>query len=295
MIRKIVALMNMFADRDLRRCLGLLLLILAKFFKFRFNADVQDDPILVDVVYVVADKDLEVLPISIGSLHHLRGIAIDNIVLISRSGSGVEEFALRSNLKFVNENDVVGFGADKYVYPFESGERSGWLYQQMLKLGWSFKSKTQSYIVVDSDTVFVNDVSFMVAGKYHFFASMEWNPPYSLAYEKLVGEQDKSLWSYTSHMMIFDVYAVKEFLSLISLKQNDSWHGAISNMRTLDAHSCFSEYHTYASWFIQHYAEKAYVSPLYNKSLSKAEYFLKKDSGPIENLMTISMHSYICN
>jgi hypothetical protein len=273
--------------------LGLLFLILAKLFKFRFNAHVESQKVSMEIVYVVADKDLQVLPISIASLHHITGIDITRIVLIARPGGSVEDFARDCNLVFVNENDILGFGTDKYVYPYSSGARSGWLYQQMLKFGWSFKTQAQSYIVVDSDTVFVNDVSFFSAGKYHFFASTEWNPPYSLAYEKLLGEKDESLWSYTAHMMIFDVYAVKVLLSSIGIRQGGSWHNAIANMRSVDPHSCFSEYHTYASWFIKHNPKKSYIIPLYNKSLSPTEYLSQVNANSMRNLSTFSMHSYL--
>lgn len=285
-----------FSERGFLRGTAWLGLRLAKLLRIGFSQKRTGDKDLlpVEVVYVVAEKDLATLGQSIESLSKLTAVQISDIVVIGKSETEVERYANASGLTFVDEGTLLGFGIERYPYPPETGARSGWLFQQMLKLAWSDHAKTAAYIVVDADTIFVNEAAFVEGEKYCFFLAEEWHEPYSRAFELLFGQKDRSLWSYVAHMMIFDVIAVKAMRQRLEAIHSQPWHSAIAQTRSIDDHSCFSEYHSYAVWYQNQFPEKFKQRPLYNKGVGRDVLKNTKDIDLFsKDCLTISLHTHI--
>lgn len=293
-----LALMTRVArERGPARTLAWLGLRLAKALRLGLDAsDARDTAALpVEVVYVATDKDLATLPHSLASLDLCRGVDIRSIVIVGPPGSQIERFAAERGLRFCNEVDVLGFGPDKYEYPIGSGgSRSGWLFQQMIKLGWSFVSDATAYIVIDADTIITRPLNFVDSGIYIMYLSEEWQESYASAVHQVVGFRDRSLLSYVSHMMIFDAENVRQMLSEIESNQSASWTDVIAATRSLDAMSCFSEYQLYGSWMKQRHPDKVRSAPLYNRSISRTAL---RDAARLAEMSrschTVSAHSYI--
>lgn len=285
-----------FSERGFLRGTAWLILRFAKKLRFGFRQKHPNNknPLPVEVVYVAAEKDLATLGPSIESLSKLTAVQVSDIVIIGKSGTGIESYANTNGLRFVDEKTLLGFGLERYPYPSETGSRSGWLYQQMLKLAWSDQAQETAYIVVDADTIFVNEVAFIEDGKYCFFFAEEWHEPYSRAFKFLFRKTDWSLWSYVAHMMIFDVAAVKAMRQSLETIHGQSWHAAIAQTRTIDNHSCFSEYHSYAVWFKSQFPEKFRQRLLYNKGVASDISTRTSDLGSFsKDCLTISLHSHI--
>lgn len=293
-----LALMTRVArERGPARTLAWLGLRLAKALRLGFDAsDARDTAALpVEVVYVATDKDLATLPHSLASLDLCRGVDIRSTVIVGPPGSQIEKFAAERGLRFCNEIDVLGFGPDKYEYPVGSGgSRSGWLFQQMIKLGWSGASNYTAYIIIDADTIVTSPLDLFEGGRYIMYRSEEWQESYASAVQKVAGYKDRSLLSFVSHMMIFDTEGVRQMLSEIESNQSASWTDVIASTRSLDAMSCFSEYQLYGSWMKRRHPEKVRSKPLYNRSISRA---VLRDDAKIAELSrschTVSAHSYI--
>jgi hypothetical protein len=293
-MRKLSIFCAILAERGFLRTCALMLLKLAKLLRYRYHTktSLSENDLLVQMVYVVAEKDLETLPHSIKSLSHIKGVRIEEIVLIGKKGEAVEHYARENGLRFEDEVKVLGFGPERYLYP-DTGVRSGWLYQQMLKLGWAYHCNQEAYIVVDSDTMFLNDIHFMLNGQYVFFLSEEWNPPYSQSYEMLFQKKDKALFSYVAHMMIFDVKAVQEMLAALIKCFHVPWHEAIAKTRVLDSQACFSEYHAYGTWFCSTYPKRRFLCPLFNVAVSRRIFGPEVATRMARPQKTLSLHSYI--
>lgn len=295
MKKQIINARKIFLERGFIRAISWLFLIAGKKLKYRFNINKNnaESNLPVQIIYVVAEKDLLTLTYSLDSLFYIKGVQIDEIILIGKKGGSIEEFAKTRDLNFIDEESVLGFGPNHYFYPMETGARSGWLYQQMIKLGWSKFSNKTAYIVVDADTIFIDDTYFVLNDKYVFFLAEEFYIPYSKSYEMIFNKKDYSLWSYVAHMMIFDVSAVNEMLDDISANSDSTWHEAIAETRKIDSKSCFSEYHTYATWFKENYSDKWYSCPLYNVSIKRENFNFIELSSKKNHYKTISMHSYL--
>lgn len=284
-------------ERGPVRTLAWLGLRLAKSLRIGFVAppDPGQAALPAEVVYVATDKDLATLPRSIASLGLCRGVEVRSIVIIGPPGSQIENFAHERGLRFCSEVEVLGFGPEKYTYPIGSdGNRSGWLFQQMVKLGWAYKSNSPAYIVLDADTIILNPVSFINNGRYILYRSEEWRSSYAAAVQCVIGARDRSLLSFVAHMMIFESESVRQMLGEIEDAKSASWTDVIARTRSLDELSCFSEYQLYGCWMRQRRPDKVRSTPLYNRSVERATL---QDPSRLAEMsrfcQTVSAHSYI--
>lgn len=283
-------------ERGIRQQLGWGFLRIAKSLRLGFapKKSKAQDRLQVEVVYVVADKDVYTLDYSISSLNNLVDLEIIRVVLIGPGGSNVETYAASKKLAFFDELEVIGFGPSHYRYPEPKTDRSGWLYQQLLKLAWARMSGAQAYVIVDADTIFVNPVQFYVNQTYQLYMVEEWNEAYSRAVKRLLGYSDPSWLSFVAHMMIFDVSMVLELLRDLEKRHGRPWHEAIASTRDLHPRSCFSEYQLYSVWAQHKHPHLCATRPLYNRSAARSllhdEVRFREIS---KGLQTISMHSHV--
>lgn len=283
---KLMLQISLIRDRGIIKYAYLLALKILKWAGVGFNF--TEHPIeIVDIVYVAHTKDIGTIRKSIDSLKFIKNVNIKKIVIISNNSLRFKEEIQNDSILFINEFDILGFNSDHYKYPDNDGSvtnRSPWFYQQLLKLGWAYRAESKNYIVIDSDTYFVNPISFFTQkSKYIFFATEEWWQPYFDAYQLLFCTPPIASWSRVAHMMIFNKFRVVEMLSELERINNLSWHGAIAKSRKLNSHACFSEYETYANWMLLNYPDECSTRPSYNIS----SYGTRR-----KKITSISNHSY---
>ena len=174
-------------------------------------------------------------------------------------------------------------------------DRSGWLFQQLLKLSGDQFTEMDDYLVVDSDTVFVNYNCFIEANKYIFLENDEWNQPYFDAFERLFNYKTVSKLSLTSHMMIFNHALLGTMKKEIEQKHGQKWYDAYISSVIVEELSSISDYDTYANWVLYNYPAMTTTAPLYNKSLHRdpENMSLQKLSSIYRNYNSISFHSYL--
>ena len=104
---------------------------------------------MVDIVIPVIPKDLKILPFCIEGIKHNVANKIKDIYIVGPEDKRIEEFVKIQNLSFVKEDDVLGFGVKDVKYITNDGiDRSGWLFQQFLKLSGNIGT-CENYITVD--------------------------------------------------------------------------------------------------------------------------------------------------
>jgi hypothetical protein len=290
-MKKLQIQITIFKERGFWKYIHFLLLRIAKFLKIGFYfAEIPKKN--VDILYVVHKKDLINLKKSIDSLKFIKNITINNIFIISNEILLLNDLINDPRAIFIKDDKVLGFNFDHYQYPVNGNglsNRSGWLFQQLLKLGWSTHSKSENYITIDADTYFINPISFFdQKDRFIFFGTEEWWPPYFEAFKILFNKRPPLIWSRVAHMMIFNRYYVQQMLQELESMHGVAWHAAIAKTRVINSHSCFSEYETYANWMSINYPEKCSVRPSYNQTASS-----KENSMPAKNMISISTHSYL--
>lgn len=291
-MHKLKAQIRLLQERGLWKYSHFLLLKLCKLLVFGFHFPDLYPSREVDIVYVVHHKDVGKLAQSIDSLRLIINITINNIFIITNDLTLLKGFLRDDRVSFISETEVLGFNVNHYQYPLEPTalpNRSGWLYQQLLKLGWAYKSHSDNYIVIDADTHFIKPISFFdKSGRFIFFGTGEWWPPYFAAFFLIFNEKPKARWSRTAHMMIFNKQYVLKMLSELESLHSIPWHEVIANTRPLNSHACFSEYETYANWMLLRYPNECSVRPSYNTNTKNSK--LNRGKGRFNS---ISAHSYL--
>lgn len=247
----------------------------------------------IDIVIPTISKDFEALNLLVQSLKFVKN-EINKIYIVAPRGIYIENFCILNNLNFIDETFVLGFSKDYIKYKVSGIDRSGWLFQQLIKLSGDQFVEMDDYLVVDSDTIFVNSCCFMCGKKYIFYASEEWHEPYFKSFKNLFGYSAPTKLSLTSHMMIFNKNLIREMKLEMEATNQRIWYDEYIASSSNVEKSCISDYETYANWVIYNHGKRALIRPSYNRNVHK------QDFTSLENLCkkyrlqhSISFHSYL--
>jgi hypothetical protein len=136
--------------------------------------------------------------------------------------------------------------------------RTKWIYQQFLKLYTAkvIPELTDSYVVVDSDTIFLADVSFDSEKFFYVKNPYEYHKPYLNPIKILLDVQNTIGFSTISHHMIFNKQKLNEMMSMIEKKFNSkSFFDCVISILNYNEVSCMSEWDLYANYMILNYPE----------------------------------------
>lgn len=158
---------------------------------------------IVDAVVPYHHKDRDLLPWSIAGIRNCLDISRILVVCNRDCKSDVE----RVGATFVDEESVVeGLTIWSFLLP-----RWYWYFQQILKLGMADKVDTDYYLVVDSDIVFLREVSFFNdKGRPLYAPATEYHKPYFDVFEQVLGFPANREYSFTAHHMVYNRHIVKE-------------------------------------------------------------------------------------
>lgn len=271
----------------------LVLLQLRLFFKLDFKAK-NPSKKEIDIVIPTISKDFSLLNNVISSLKKVEQM-INKIFIISQENEEIIAFCKKNNLVFIEEKSLLGYGKDKINYRVGGVDRSGWIFQQLLKLSGEKITEKENYLVLDSDTVLTAPNSFINDNRFVFYQNKEWHQPYFESFKKIFGYHTKNKLSFTSHMMIFNKKLLREMKKEMEIRWNKSWDQVY--LMTIDNQeaSCVSDYDTYANWVLYHYPQLVKEQPFYNTSLSRTKLapleVLEKNYG--KKYKSVSFHSYI--
>lgn len=135
--------------------------------------------------------------------------------------------------------------------------RTKWIYQQFIKL---FSAKaipelTDSYVIVDSDTIFLRDVPFD-PDKFYYCRAEEYHKPYLEPIKKLFGIEQTIGFSTICHHMIFNKEKLNEMMERVMEKyESDSFFDTVLSILDYTEGSCMSEWDLYANYMILNYPE----------------------------------------
>lgn len=250
----------------------------------------------IDVVVPVIEKDLKVLPYVIEGIRKHVKHPIKNIYIVAPNKEVIVNAAKREGAVFIDEVGVCSISKEQINFVVNGNNRSGWIYQQLLKLNLNKIGTERFALVVDADTVFIQDTVFEKNGKLYFDFSDEFTKPYYTAFEMLTGMQHKSQVSFVSHYMLFDKQRLEELKQHIKNVGNgkEAEHIIIDLKEKIIDNSYFSEYETYANYCISKHANDYRLRYWFNKSLNS------KEPGTFEEIISknrsvhksVSLHAY---
>jgi len=271
----------------------LFLLQLKLFFKIGFEPKnpAQKE---IDIVIPTISKDFSLLDNVISSLKNLKQ-TVNKIFIVSQENDEIISFCKKNNLVFIEEKSLLGYGKEKIDYQVNKIDRSGWIFQQLLKLSGDKIVEKEDYLVLDSDTVLTATNSFVDNNRFVFYQNKEWHQPYFESFKKIFGYTTKNKLSFTSHMMIFNKKLLSEMKQEMEKRWGKSWDQVYLMTINNKEASCVSDYDTYANWVLYHHPNLVTEQPFYNKSLSRKKLdslsTLEKNYG--KRYKSVSFHSYI--
>lgn len=235
---------------------------LRSLFTYNFNFEASSEPI--DVIIPIIKKDLKILPYCLKGIKTCVTNKINNIIIVSPQDEDILNFCHLHHLMHKDETSVLGFSPKDIHYYVNGINRSGWIFQQLLKLSGNI-GNTSHYLVIDADHVLLAPHTFLTSNQQViFYQSKEYHQPYYEMMNKLLDETNLSSLSFVDHKMLFSINELKILKERIHAYTGKNWIESI--LSNLDAHeiSCFSEYETYGCTFP---SEKRILLPWRNKNL----------------------------
>lgn len=225
--------------------------MMVKLTKSRKGADSgmpSDSSIKIDVVIPAIPKDLGTLPYVIDSVRKHVAHPIGQIFIVAPDSEKIKAVCRRKNCVFVHEGNVLPIRKKHIHYRSNRWERSGWLYQQLLKLGSSSIVNQRYFLTIDADTILIRPHRFYENGRYVFYCRSWSQPEYFVTYRKLLHKQAPRPRSFVAHYMLFDRVRLSALKDRIESIHGTRWYKAILASINRKKQFGFSEFETYAGY-----------------------------------------------
>lgn len=228
------------------------------------------DDVAIDVVIPIIEKDLDTLPLCIEGVRRCITNRIAQMHLIAPVTPKIAEAAKHLGVKLVDENTILGYGvADINIVTTTGQNRSGWIFQQLLKLAGNV-GESRYFLVIDADHILLRPHTMV--DKHHrlvMYQSREYNAPYYACLRRLLGIDSPDTLSYVAHKMIFDRQSLEQMKREIESRNpqlGSRWDEIIIRALDLTTQSSFSEYETYGHYIT---ADSKILLPWRQKTLRK--------------------------
>jgi hypothetical protein len=240
----------------------------------------------IDIIIPTIDKDIDLLEkVIIAAKKNIKH-PINKIFVISNNSLKLKEIITKYSCNFIEESTILPISKESIFYCFNGLDRSGWLFQQLLKLSADQISTQDYFLVLDSDTIFVKPKIFIYKNKMILDHSDEYHMPYFDTYHNLMKVPAKSDLSFISHYMLFNKKYLQELKKFIEKQNGQSWTEAILMNVNYNELSGFSEYETYGNYMLTFHKKKIIREYFHNLSCNEIP-------TSIPNFYkSLSLHSY---
>jgi len=226
--------------------------------------------IKLDVLIPAAEKDLEVLTYAIDGVRENIKHPLNEIIIIAPDSEKIKALCAAKQCRFVNEDSVLPI-TKKEVGCFMNGiDRSGWLFQQLLKLSGDTVCSRDYYLALDADTILLRPQVFIHRQKIIFNCRKPYLKPYFRMYERLLGQKPTSPVSFVNHHMLFEKDKARKLKEAIEKETGLKWYDAVIKQSGGEDVK-FSEYETYGNFTIANYPKQVAVHYAFNADLPRGE------------------------
>lgn len=202
----------------------------------------------IDVLIPAIEKDLATLPHVVDAVRTYVRHPIRRILIVAPRKPRIIEFCRNKGCSFIDENTVLPITKKDIHYRSRTFERSGWLFQQLLKLNGDKLCSSDYFLVIDADTVLIASHRFRQDGRTVFYCRNWSQPEYFRTYRKLMGRKAPSPSSFVTHYMLFECRRLARLKREIEAIHGVPWYTAIIRSMNRSKPFAFSEYETYANY-----------------------------------------------
>jgi hypothetical protein len=221
-----------------------------------------------DVVMTCTVRDKKTVQFVIEGI--INYLPVNNILMyVPEKDINIFEDILRDKLIVCNEDQAIhGMTSGSLAkHPHRVFPRlTGWYYQQLLKLSYSFQAADDDYYLIwDADTVPLKPMEFFDSqGRMLITPAEEYNPWYFKTYRNLLGEDAHREYSFISQHLLVQKSVLREMLTRIEQRfpEQPGWPWAIMAGLPDKFGTLFSEYETYGHYLRNHYPERMAIRSL---------------------------------
>jgi hypothetical protein len=246
-----------------------------------------------DVIITVAKKDINklencLLGIKKNILHE-----ISNIFIIGEKNAELDRIEKKFGCIHAEDDSLLNKNSLGIKYFLNNIDRSGWLFQQLLKYKAVTTLGNEKFkLVIDSDTVFCRKQKFEKNNKIVFNATNSYHLPYFTAAKNLLDLKSVTNISFVSHHIVFNKEYLSEMLNYLEKKYDKVWYKAIIENISYDCLSNYSEFESYAQFIMSKYKHRIKIEYWFNRTVFRED---KKNIPNIFNCFlykTLSFHSW---
>jgi hypothetical protein len=249
----------------------------------------------IDVVICAIDKDYEILVSVVDSIRKYIKHPIGQIFLICPPSPKINEIANDKKCVLLDENRVLPITKKDIKYTVDGQNRSGWLFQQLLKWSADKYVTNEHFLITEADTAYCRPQIFIHNNKVLLPISNQLcHIPYFAAIKRLIGKQIDPIINVTSHHSLFEKSKLADLKHAIEKKCKTVWWQAIINQIDHTQGSSVSDYETYGQFAYSKYKNEFELEYWYNLSLGRSQMvnldsILNRYKNRYKN---ISFHSY---
>lgn len=229
----------------------------------------------IDVVIPCHEKDLLTLNLSIEGIR-ANGKNIRRIIVVSEKPlTDKAEWFDEANYPFTKKDILpIIFNHNKkeinayLTKPGRGGNRTGWIYQQLLKLYAPFviPNISSNILIVDADTIFLNEVTFIDdEGNALYATRNECTKHYFDHGQRLLPDFKRVFPDYSgiTHHMLFQKKHIEElFTQIQKLHGMEPWKALCACIKKETLFAGLSEYELYFNFVFSNPKNKVKIRPL---------------------------------
>lgn len=229
-----------------------------------------------DIVICLASKDYKIVKKVIRDCNRYLLQSSADVIYIITNGQNNRFFSRRwcekCHVKLLDEDALVeGLSFDSVrhalVAHFDKGVNiyTGWYFQQFLKLGFALSEHAKDeYLIWDSDTIPLRELSFKDSGKYLFTVKTECHTPYFETTQRLLGYGKLYDRSFIAEHMPISTMIMRELINNIGKSEvaGDAWWQKIINATSGHDEQAFSEFETYGNYCVKYHPDVFISRPL---------------------------------
>ncbi len=257
----------------------------------------------IDLLFVVTEKDFEILPLAIkGGLHALSKHTVGSILIVTPKKylNHLESILPPAipNLKLFCDEEVLGEDIIQDLR-IAFGQRAGWLIQQVIKVQIILSSKKMATLLIDADTVLTKDRIWLDDfGVQILCPSEEFNPSYYLALRR-IGLKPNENFSFISHHMLIQTKILRELFQQVGLADSYSLVKHVIENHTHESLSPISlDYELYAQYMLSANPDLVKIQKWSNIGVPRAQIDVEQKIEDIivtnsKKYASVSLHSWM--
>jgi hypothetical protein len=204
----------------------------------------------------VADKDYDKVTQCVSSLRRYLLNPIHQIIICGKNDNQLKKICQEIQCEFIDESIIAPIKKNEIQVQVNGIDRSGWVFQQILKLSLFDCVKVDNALIWDADTCLNRKMLFAFDG----ISVIEYEPnfhlPYFLSATKLLGELPNLGVEFTCHKLIVNRKYMQEMFDQIENISNQKWYKAYVDVIDRNEASSISDYATYSLFMLSNYPER---------------------------------------